>query len=261
LFAGIAYALPTVPQRIISAMPSITEMLYALDLGDQIVGVTSNCNYPPQVEKKAKVGGFFLNLEKVVSLKPDLIVMLKGAQDQDIKKFKRFGLTVYPINPDSVKGVMDSLIELGGVTGKQARARKVVQVMQKRLGKIKIDFKSILKRKKVIVIVGHKPLIVAGAGTFIDGILIYAGVDNIGAQVKGEYPQYSLEKLVNENPDCLIIPQGMIELAKIKSDKRWRDIEAVKNNKILFIDPDTLSRPGPRVVDVVEEIAAFVHDK
>ena len=133
--------------------------------------------------------------------------------------------------------------------------------MQKRLGKIKIDFKSILKRKKVIVIVGHKPLIVAGAGTFIDGILIYAGVDNIGAQVKGEYPQYSLEKLVNENPDCLIIPQGMIELAKIKSDKRWRDIEAVKNNKILFIDPDTLSRPGPRVVDVVEEIAAFVHDK
>lgn len=254
-------AVPAQPQRIISAMPSITEMLYSLDLGDRIVGVTSNCNYPPQAKKKPKVGGFFLNLEKVVSLKPDLIVMLKGAQDQDIKKLRRFGLNVYTINPTSVKGVMDSIIELGGVTGKQAKAKAVVKKMQRRLGNIKIDFKTILKRKKVIVLVGYNPLIVAGEGTFIDGILSYAGVDNIGAQVKGEYPQYSLEKLVSENPDCLIIPRGMIKLSKIKKDKRWRSISAVKKNKVLVVDPDILSRPGPRVVDVVEQIAAFVNDK
>src|SRR3989338_7063207 len=101
-----------VPRRIISGMPSITEMLFALKLGDRIVGVTNNCNYPPEALKKEKIGGFFLNLEKIVSLKPDLVIMIEDAQKRDIARFKKFGLPVYTINPRNVADVMAELVKL-----------------------------------------------------------------------------------------------------------------------------------------------------
>jgi iron complex transport system substrate-binding protein len=94
------------PQRIVSGLPSVTEMLYALDLGDRVVGVTTNCNYPPAAKKKEKIGGFFLNLEKVVALKPDLVIMVEDAQRRDIDRFRNYGLPVFTIEPRSVGGVM-----------------------------------------------------------------------------------------------------------------------------------------------------------
>ena len=124
------------PQRIVSGMPSVTEMLYALDLGDRVVGVTTNCNYPSEAKKKEKVGGFFLNLEKIVSLKPDLIVMIEDAQRRDVQKFKNYGLKVFTINPRTVSDVMDSLIKLGEVTGKRRRAEQLAAQMQRRIGRL-----------------------------------------------------------------------------------------------------------------------------
>lgn len=243
------------PQRIISSMPSITEMLFALDLGDRVVGVTTNCNYPPEALKKEKVGGFFLNLEKVVSLKPDLIIMLEDAQKREIKRFKDYGLPVYTINPHTVAEVMNSLLELGKVTGKEKKAKVLVAGMRRRLRIV------VLKRPRVLAVVGYNPLIVGGGGTFIDDVINYAGAENITGKAKAAYPQYSFEKLLEENPEYIIIPEGVVKREEIERDNRWQSLKAVKNNKILFINADILSRPGPRVVEAVEEIAKFIRIK
>ena len=267
LFLLVLLALPAwakYPQRIISTMPSLTEMLFALDLGNRVVGVTNNCNYPPEAKKKEKIGGFFLNLEKVVSLKPDLIIMLEDAQKRDIEKFKNYGLPVYTINPRKVDEVMDSLIKLGEVTGKKRKAKILVADMKRRIAAIKqkdIEMMTVLRRPRVLVVVGSNPLIVVGGGTFIDDIIKYAGGLNIAREAKAAYPQFSFEKLMQENPDYIIVPEGVIKSAEIQEDSRWQRLAAVKNNRILFIDADILSRPGPRVVEAIEEIAKFIHGK
>ncbi|MGB9613388.1 MAG: ABC transporter substrate-binding protein [Candidatus Margulisiibacteriota bacterium] len=255
----IIFAQPKYPQRIISGMPSITEMLFALGLEDRIVGVTANCNYPPEALKKEKIGGFFLNLEKIVSLKPDLVVMLEDTQKQDIKRLKDYGLPVYTINPHTVVEVMDSLVKLGEVTGKRKEAKILIKQMKNRIASVQPKGTSSLERPRVLVIVGYRPLIVAGAGTFIDDIIKYAGGENIAQDAKASYPQYSFERLIKEDPEYMIIPEGVVEKEEIARDSRWQSLQAVRGNKILFINADILSRPGPRLVEAIEKIADFIH--
>jgi iron complex transport system substrate-binding protein len=257
-----SFAQEKYPQRIISGIPSITEMLFALGLEDRVVGVTTNCNYPPQALKKEKVGGFFLNLEKIVSLKPDLVVLLEDAQKPEIKKLRDCGLPVYTINPHTVEGVMGALLELGKITGKEKEAAKLVQGMKKRINALPSPppfFRIFLKKPRVLIIVGSQPLIVAGRGTYLDDLLRCAGAENV-VKTGASYPQYSLEELWGENPDYLIIPKGIIREEEL-NDPRFQKLEAVKRKRILFIDNDLLSRPGPRMVEALEQIANFIRAK
>jgi len=263
-----------VPQRIVSGMPSITETLYALGLEDQIVGVTSNCNYPKAAQKKPKVGGFFLNLEKIVSLKPDVVIMQKDAQKKDIKRFTKYGLNVYVVDPKSVNGVMDSIQEIGKLCGASKKANQIATKMKQRLKKVEKQTKTYRpqlsdvlqlwnpesKQRKALVIVGFNPLVVCGGGSFIDDILKHAGVSNVAAKTKSAYPQYSFERLVRDNPQYIIIPSDIVTKQEIQKNKRWQSLEAVRSGRILFVDPDILSRPGPRVVDTIEKIAVFVYN-
>ena len=259
-FPALAY-----PQRIVSGLPSVTEMLYALGLGDRIVGVTTNCNYPPQAKKKEKVGGFSLNLEKVVSLKPDLIIMVSDAQKREIDKFRNYGLKVQTINPRTIAGVMDSLRELGKLTGRERRAETVIAAMKRRLAAVQptgLGLKLILnKRPKVLAVVGNNPLIVVGGGTFIDDIIKQAGAENVAGSSRAAYPQYSFESLAKENPEYIIIPKGAVRQDELAADPHWRRLSAVRNGKLLVIDADIFTRPGPRVVEAVELIAHFIYGK
>ena len=248
------------PQRIISGMPSITEMLFALELDDRIVGVTTNCNYPPAAKEKEKVGGFFLNLEKVVSLKPDLVILLDGAQEKDIERFIEYGLPVYTVDPASVVGVVETIDELGVLTGVEDRAEWLADRMEERIRAVEERLYG-LPRRRVLVVVGYKPLIVVGRGNFIDDILNYAGAWNMAADARAAYPQYSFEKLLEQDPEYIIIPQGLISQQEISRDRRWQGLSAVRNDRVLFINDDILSRPGPRVVEAIEQIADFIHEK
>jgi len=248
-------------------------MLYALSLEARVVGVTSNCNYPPEAKNKEKIGGFFLNLEKIVSLKPDLVVMFGDLQNKDVGRFKKYGLPVFTINPKTIDGVMESIIALGEKTGTQEKAKDVTKRMLRQLQTIKArtneyrpSLMEVLKlwnpaeiERKALVIVGLNPLVVAGGETFIDDILKRAAIKNVAAAAKAVYPQYSFEKLVAENPQYIIIPDGLVSQDEMKKNSRWRSLEAVRKNRVLFIDEYLLSRPGPRVVEAVDKIANFVY--
>jgi cobalamin transport system substrate-binding protein len=266
------------PQRIISGMPSVTEILYSLGLGDRIVGVTTNCNYPERAQMKKKIGGFFLNLERIVSLKPDMVVMLEGAQKQEIRRFREFGLPVYTINPNSVEEVMASILELGELTGTKPRAEEIVAAMDEKLNTIKYETAlfepgeelldlaeegevSVLnsKQPEVLVIIGMNPLVVVGGETLIDDMLGYSGASNIAQKTNAAYPQYSFENLLSENPDYIIIPKGVVRKEEMKRDARWNSLSAVKHGHVMFISADKLSRPGPRIVEAIEEIANFIY--
>ena len=263
LVGQLAAAKP--PRRIVSGMPSVTEMLFALNLGDRVVGVTTNCNYPPAAKKKEKIGGFFLNLEKVVSLKPDLVIMDEGAQKRDLERFRSYGLPVYTINPHSVSDVMETLVKLGKLTGKERTAADLVAGMKRRLAAAQptgLNLELILKKRpKVLAIVGYNPLIVVGGGTFIDDIMKLAGAENIAGRSRQAYPQYSLETLINERPEYIITTKEIMKANGITRDPRWRQLGAVKDGKVLVMDADVLSRPGPRVIDSVAEIAHFIYGK
>ncbi|MBU0687354.1 MAG: cobalamin-binding protein [Candidatus Margulisbacteria bacterium] len=249
------------PQRIVSCMPSITEMLFAIGLEDRVVGVTLNCDYPPEAKQKEKVGRMTMNIEKILSLEPDLVVMLAGAQSKDIIKLKKHNLPVYVISPDIyVRQVMSSIGNLGRVTGNTKEAEALVNDMHARLEKIRAQIGT-EETKSVIVIVGTNPLIVAGSGTFIEDMVKNAGGRNIANQNGIPWPQYSLERIIIEDPDVIIIAKGIAEGKKgIYNDRRWQSLKAVKNDRVLVVDADLISRPGPRVVDVVEQIAKFLHN-
>jgi iron complex transport system substrate-binding protein len=256
LFSSVASGI--YPQRLVSGIPSITEMLFALDLGERVVGVTTNCNYPPAALKKEKIGGFALNLEKIVSLKPDLVFMLEDAQKPDIAKLKNFGLAVYTINPHNLEEVLESLLKIGKVTGKEKKARALGAKMKIKIASLQPEtggLSGVLKRPRVLVIVGANPLIVVGGGTYIDDIVKQAGGQNIAGQARVAYPQYSFEKLLNEDPDFLVISGGALKQEEIGRDDRWQRLRAVRNNRILFINSDIISRPGPRVVEAIEALA------
>jgi len=269
----VSYAETKPPERIISCMPSVTEMLFALNLSNEVVGVTTNCNFPPEAKKKEKIGGFTLNLEKIVSLKPDLVVMIAGAQNKEIKRFQDYGLPVYTLEPLTVNAVMEDLLKLGQLTGHERSARRVVGEMESRikaverrtsrfrpgLGQVLELWSAKSGQRKALVIVGYNPLIVAGGGTFIDDIVNHAGVINFAGQAKAAYPHYSFEQLINENPPYIIIPRGLVGERTIKNDERWQSLEAVRNDRVLFIDPDILSRPGPRVALAIEQISDFIY--
>src|SRR3989339_1409147 len=118
----LSFAIPAPPHRIVSCIPSATEMLFAIGAESQVIGVTLNCNYPPEARKKDKVGGFDINLEKVASLKPDLVVMHAGAQVKDIAKLKKYGLPVYTMEPKTVEQVVSAIKRLGFAIGRAESA-------------------------------------------------------------------------------------------------------------------------------------------
>ena len=259
---GHSIKLKKAPERIISCMPSITEMLFDLDLGDRIVGVTENCNYPEEAKKIEKVGRVKMNLEKVISLKPDLIVMLGSAQEGDIKKLRKFGLPVFVIDPEDVEGIMYSYTKLGIATNRPHAAYQITQRMERSLNWTKARIKNEGREKKptVFIEIIHKPLMTASKDTFIHEVIESAGGENIAYWVKGKYPEYSIEKLIKKDPDVIIIPRQNIKNENvIYNDSRWQKLTAVKNKRVLFIDADIVSRPTARVADAVDEIAEFIY--
>jgi iron complex transport system substrate-binding protein len=237
-------------------MPSITETLYALGLEGRVVGVTENCNFPPAVKKKEKVGREIVNLEKVISLKPDLVIMLEDAQRPDVEKLKKFKLSVVTVNPHGVEEVIKAIEEIGEITGASARAEEIVSDIKARLEKVKRKISN-RPNPKVFIVVGYRPLITAGRDTFIDDILQQAGGDNIARRARSPYPEWSLEMLLKADPEVIVIFDGVVEQREVLSDKRWSSLTAVRNHRIVFIDPDIISRPGPRVINAIELLAEF----
>ncbi len=255
---GTRYTIISRPARIVSTMPSNTEILFSLGLSREVVAVTDKCNYPPAALKKARIGSYPLNAEKVVSLNPDLVVMLKDAQKADVERFKELGLPVFVINPHNIADLIGSIARLGRATGKLKEADDLITRMKRKLNAVE---KRNSGRTAPVVFVSLWPdsLITAGPGTFISDAVRLAGGRNLGDSARTPYPLLNPEELVGQDPDLIIIAgKSLDDIKRFRQNKRWSGIKAIRENRLLLIDSDLLTRPSPRIVDAVDLISTYM---
>jgi iron complex transport system substrate-binding protein len=265
--AGRTIALQGTPQRIVSLAPSNTEILFALGLADNIVGVTDYDDYPPEAKEKPSIGGFSTpNIEEVVAKDPDLVVAASIHESKIVPELEARGLTVLVLAPKTIDQVMDAIMLVGEVTGKENMARTIIFDMQKRVNAIigKTDGLALEQRPSTCFIVWHDPLMIAGSGTFHDELIEKAGGTNIGHALTGYSQDFSLEDLIMADPQVIIAGVGMgtgedKPLQFVLSEPRLKDVAARRNNRVYPIDQDIVGRAGPRIVDALEQFAALIH--
>jgi iron complex transport system substrate-binding protein len=256
------------PKRIVSLIPSNTETAFALGLDKEIVGVSDNDNYPKQVKSKEKVGGTEINIEKIISLKPDL-VLADASNAHNMKNgFKQLedaGIKVVVVNnANSFADVYRSIEMIGKVTGTQKKSEEIINNMKTKVADIKAKAAKISKenRPKVFIEVSAPPsMYTTGTGTFMNEMLDILGAKNIAADKKGWVP-YSEEAAVKANPDVVILTYGNYvkdAANKVYKRKGWSEVSAVKKKRVFTVDSDKVSRPGPRLADGLEEMAKAIY--
>lgn len=242
-------------QRIISLAPSITETLFALGAGDDVIGVTDFCNYPPEAQKKHRVGGITNpSIETIIGLKPDLIILsMEGNVREDFRKLLDLGVPLFVTNPRTLAGIHKSIDDLGVLTGKSNNAQRLVRAMTSR----EDSLRSLpQKHTHVLLIVSLQPLIVLGTKTFLAEMLNLAGGENIAGDSPSTYPTLSREVVVEQNPDVIIVTSNILQNVDelLELFPEWAGLNAIRNHQVYRIDPDIVSRPGPRVVDGLEAL-------
>lgn len=255
-------------ERIVSLAPSNTEILFALGLGEKVVAVTNYCNYPEEAKKKEKIGGYStIDIEKVVSLKPDLVLAAYGNGEETIERLKELGLNVAILSSKSVKSIEDTLKEIryiGKISGKEKEASSLCEEMEKKIKEI-TDKTRDAKKVRVTHICWHEPFYVAGSESLQGDMIEKAGGENVFSDVEG-WHAVSMEELIDRNPDVIIVSSGTgmggernVAYDYILGEERLKCINAVKNHRIYLIDADIVSRSGPRIADALEEVTKFIH--
>ena len=249
------------PKRIVSLSPSNTEIIFALGAGDRLVGVTEYCNYPKEAKDIDKVGGFSdPNIERIVSLKPDIAFVAGSFQDETITKLESLGITVFLVDAKSLTGVLENIETVGTILGEMEMTVEVTGKMRAKINDIESALKKASGTPLVFFEIYKEPLMSAGPGTFIDDLIIRSKGKNAAGATKEEYPQFSTEKLIELDPDVYIAVTGSnSEPGNIKERPGWDTLKAVQNNRISIVNDDLVSRPGPRIVNGYELIAKAVH--
>lgn len=263
--AGRSVTIKAEPQRIISLAPSNTEILFALGLGKRVVGVDDFSNYPPETQSIEKVAGMEPNKEKIVSLTPDLVVAVGGsaAQLDKATALEKLGLTVIVLNPADIEGVIKNVELVGQATGQTAAAKTLADSLRARVKAVADKTASAPKPKVFFELDATDPTkpYAPGPGSFIDGMIALAGGTNIAASAKLQWAQLSAEEIVAQNPDVIVLSDADFGISpdSVKARPGWDVIAAVKNGAVYPISADIVSRPGPRVVDGLEQLAKLVH--
>lgn len=253
--------------RYISLAPSTTEILFALGLDEEIVGVSSYCNYPPQAKAKPQVGDFsHPNLEKIFALKPDYIFCTGLEQAAVIIELRQLGSKVYVADPKNIGELLTTIRDIGRLTGRDREAAALIENMRKEIESTNAKARLIPpeKRPKVFVEIWHEPLMTAGKGSFVDELIALAGGINIAQDINRPYSIFSAEKVISLNPDCIILAymdkEAPVKL--VKSRFGWEKIAAVQKTQVFNdINPDVLLRPSPRIVEGLKALYRKLYPK
>jgi iron complex transport system substrate-binding protein len=258
------------PQRIIGLAPSVTEVLFALGLGDRVAGVTRFCDYPPEARRRPQVGGFLdPSLEAIVALRPDLLVLLSGAE-QNLADFARLGLPTLAVRHSDVDGVLESITTIGRVCGVPQRAEELVGRLQARLQRVRLKTAG-RTRPRVLVSVDRtlgggsvQDVYIAGCDGHIDRLIALAGGQN-AYRGPARFPIVSAEGILHLNPDTIIdlVPDRPYRALDRQAIRReWQAlprVAAVAAGRVYVLDEPYLTIPGPRFVQAVEELARLIH--
>jgi len=261
---GRSVTISSAPERIVSHVPAITEMLYALGLGDRIVGVSDYDDYPPEVKEKPSVGNYFNpSIENIVALNPDLV--LTDGHSDTIQQLDNLHISYLVINPLDIQGIIKDIELLGQITGVEQKAHQLVDNMNSQINIVESKVKGLPKLRVFYAVDMTDPNNpwTAGPGSMIDWLITYAGGTNVAANVSGDYVPYSIEQIVKDDPQVIIYPavhgSEYITADMFKDHPAWSKTDAVVQGNIYSISADIVSRFGPRITDGLLETAKLVH--
>ncbi len=253
-------------QRIVSLAPNITEILFELGLGDRVIAVSDDSDYPEQTKELKKIGAFFRpSTEAVIECQPDLVITLWFLEQKSVAdSLKRLGYNVLTVELQRLEQLRAAIEEIGKAAGAETAAEKLIERIDAQLGQIKNKYDS-LNRPRVLWVVQDEPVRVAGRKTFINELIELAGGQNAIGPTLMQYPQIGSENILTSKAE-VIIHSAMSKNDIIKeqqaAEEFWRKyplLPAVKNKRIYVIDPDTTLRLGPRLPEGVELIAELLH--
>jgi iron complex transport system substrate-binding protein len=260
---GRRVALPREISRIVSLAPNVTETLFALGLGDRVVGDTNFCDYPPEAKNKPHVGGpIDPNIEKIASLHPDLVLATRAINRlPTVRSLEQVGIPVYATDPHSVEGMLASTEGLAHLLGADAAGQELVAGLRRRLEEIRGRVAG-AEPKSVFFVVWDDPVITVGNHTFIADALGRAGARSI-IDSSLDWPTVSLEEAVRQQPEYVIFFSDMPgekqrDIAELRHRRGWSGLEALNRGRVIVL-AEGIGRPAPSLVDAIEELARDIH--
>jgi iron complex transport system substrate-binding protein len=255
------------PARIVSLAPSVTEILFAIGAGPQVVGVTKFCTFPPEADALPEIGGFStksISLEAIVGLEPDLVVAGTASQQPVVEQLEQLAVPVVVLAPKSFEEVYANIAQAGYLTGHVEQATAVVDAMRTRVDAVTARVATIPAEERPTVYweVYDEPLTTAGPETFIGQLIDLAGATNSFADASEDYPQVSAEAVFARDPQVILGPNSQsmkLTLDAVGQRPGWADVRAVRDERIYLLDGDIVSRPGPRLADALEALAAALY--
>ncbi|HEY7624409.1 MAG TPA: cobalamin-binding protein [Candidatus Limnocylindria bacterium] len=260
-FQNRSVMIPARPERIVSIGPSITAFVYALGAGPRVVGVDDFSDEPAEAATKEHVGGIKVNFEKVVALKPDLVLSVKFS-DGTIEKLQAASLNVLVVDPQTVADVAKTATLVGRAVGADGAA--LATSIQQRVDAVKAKTAAVTTRPRVyheIDASDPTKIFTVGPGSYINDLIDIAGGTNIAARTQSAYPQLSAEEIVRSDPEVIVLAADPYSAkpGDVAARQGWSAVAAVKNGRIVSIEPNLINRPGPRVGEAAEAYAKLVH--
>jgi iron complex transport system substrate-binding protein len=259
--AGRQVSIDAAPERIVSHVPPITELLFALGLGDRLVGVSDFCDYPAEAKEIHSIGDYWNpSIENIVAVEPDLV--LTDGHSESIKQLDELGISFLVIDPKSIEDIFRSIDILGKATGSTKAADDLTAEMKRAIEDVEQRVAG-APRLKVIYLIDTTDLSnpwTAGPGSFVDYLITLAGGVNVAASAPSAWAQLSVEEIINGDPDIIILPgeHGTAFTApeKLEGDPAWRETTAVKQGSMHVLEGDLVEGFGPRIV---EGLASIIH--
>jgi iron complex transport system substrate-binding protein len=268
---GRRITVPTKITRVISLAPSVTESIFAVGAGDRLVGVTTFCNYPEEAKSIQKVGDTLNpNIETIVALKPDVVFVSSASQlESFMNTIEKNGISVYVMNPSGLDGVFHNLEQLGVMFGTNEATTKLVDELSKRESRVRelvgtfpvpdetwADYDRRVGPVKVFVQISKEPLFTIGKDAFLNDLLMSAGGRSVTESVPSAFPKLSKETALALQPEAIILSDSPDNQ---EPNEVFKNSPAVKNGRVYKINADIISRPGPRLIDALEQFARDLH--
>jgi iron complex transport system substrate-binding protein len=257
---GRDIAVPDHPHRLICLAPSITDTVYALGRGDDVVGITDYTKYPPEAKQKPSVGGVINpSLEMLVSMRPDLVLAIGDLNSSDlVRSIEHLGIPVFAIYPHGVEGIYRSIGSIGKAINQEAQASALVERLQERERAVRQRVAG-KKTPTVLFVMWTDPIITAGRGAFITELIDIAGGKSVSDDLPNEWPRVSFDTIIARQPEYLLLERGSpASLETLQQQAAWRRLGAVKERKVFYAD-DRIDFPSPLAFDALEDLAKQFH--
>lgn len=260
--AGRSVTVPRRPQRIISLAPSNTEILFALNLADRVVGVDEFSNYPLEAQSKPKIGSYSAaNLEQVLAREPDLILASGITRPDVLNALSGRGLPVIVLNPIDLPGVLENITLVGQAADVNAESSRLRGSLEARIASVAERVKGTTTKPRAFVELDPTLFFSVGPKSFVDDLITRAGGTNIAADTGTPYPQLSQEQILARDPEVILLADGSqgVTPEAVKARPGWGNVSAVKTGRIVVLDEDVFLRSGPRSVDALEALLRYLH--